>query len=54
VTAIATTIAVAGVLGVWVCAGALLVIAHNLNVLKIEIRYIFDLWQEHDTRWRQS
>lgn len=29
-------------------------IARNIYVLQKEIRYIFDLWQEHDTRWRQS
>jgi len=47
-------IAVAVIVGAVIVAAPLALIARNINVLQQEIRYIFDLWQEHDTRWRRS
>lgn len=41
-------------IGAVIVAAPLFLIARNIYVLQQEIRYIFDLWQEHDTRWRQS
>jgi hypothetical protein len=50
----AAVVVAAIILGAVIVAAPLFLIALNIATLQKEIRWVFDLWQEHDTRWRRQ